>query len=47
MEAVMDWWMVYRDDADLRALSGGRASEMRTRMLVGGRVSCLELKAAS
>jgi extracellular factor (EF) 3-hydroxypalmitic acid methyl ester biosynthesis protein len=45
MEAVMDWWMVYRDDAALRALSGARASEMRTHLLVGGRVSCLELKA--
>jgi extracellular factor (EF) 3-hydroxypalmitic acid methyl ester biosynthesis protein len=47
MESVMDWWMVYRDDEALRRLSGGRASEMRTRMLVGGRVSCLELQAAS
>jgi len=47
MEAVMDWWMVYRDDAALRTLAGARASDVRTRMLAGGRVSCLELKAAS
>jgi len=45
MESVMDWWMVYRDDEALRTLSGADRSEMRTRTLVDGRVSCLELQA--
>jgi extracellular factor (EF) 3-hydroxypalmitic acid methyl ester biosynthesis protein len=45
MESVMDWWMVYRDEEALRTLSRADRSEMRTRMLVGGRVSCLELQA--
>jgi extracellular factor (EF) 3-hydroxypalmitic acid methyl ester biosynthesis protein len=45
MESVMDWWMVYRDDQALRRLAGHQDAEARTRMLVDGRVSCLELQA--
>jgi len=45
MESVMDWWMVYRDEDALRRLAVARTGEMRTRMLVDGRVSCLELQA--
>jgi O-methyltransferase involved in polyketide biosynthesis len=44
MESVMDWWMVYRDDEAVRRLAADE-DEVRTRMLVDGRVSCLELQA--
>ena len=46
MESVMDWWMVYRDDDALRRLAPAEGAEARTRMLVDGRVSCLELQAS-
>jgi len=45
MESVMDWWMVYRDEEALRRLAAAEGVQMRTRMLVDGRVSCLELLA--
>lgn len=46
MESVMDWWMVYRDDEAVRRLAADEDVEIRTRMLVDGRVSCLELQAS-
>ena len=46
MEAVMDWWMVYRDEADLKRLADGLPLDARTKALAGGRVSCLELRAS-
>jgi len=45
MEAIMDWWMVYRDEADLRGLVSGEAPSMRTHSVMDGRVACLELQA--
>jgi len=45
MESVMDWWMVYRECADLaRLVDSGRLST-RTYALCGGRVACLEVSA--
>ena len=44
MEAVMDWWMVYRDAAALRRLlPNGENGGVRTHTLVDGRVVCLEI----
>jgi extracellular factor (EF) 3-hydroxypalmitic acid methyl ester biosynthesis protein len=45
MEAIMDWWMVYRSEADLRGLVEGGEAAIRTRSLMDGRVACLELQA--
>jgi extracellular factor (EF) 3-hydroxypalmitic acid methyl ester biosynthesis protein len=45
MEAIMDWWMVYRDEADLRGLVRGDAAAVRTCSVMDGRVACLELQA--
>jgi O-methyltransferase involved in polyketide biosynthesis len=45
MEAIMDWWMVYRDEADLRGLVRGDQAAVRTCSVMDGRVACLELQA--
>jgi extracellular factor (EF) 3-hydroxypalmitic acid methyl ester biosynthesis protein len=45
MEAIMNWWMVYRDEAELRRLVAGSESTLRTCTLMDGRISCLELSA--
>jgi extracellular factor (EF) 3-hydroxypalmitic acid methyl ester biosynthesis protein len=44
MEAIMDWWMVYRDEAGLRALVGDDPAA-RTCSVMDGRVACLEVPA--
>ena len=44
MEAVMDWWMIYRDEEDLRRLVPENSSfDCRTYSLAGQRLACLEL----
>jgi extracellular factor (EF) 3-hydroxypalmitic acid methyl ester biosynthesis protein len=50
MEAVMDWWMVYRSDAEMRALGSAVESAVPGTMatvyaLGDGRVSCLMVRA--
>jgi extracellular factor (EF) 3-hydroxypalmitic acid methyl ester biosynthesis protein len=45
MEAMMDWWMVYRDEEGLRRLACDDSGTFRTCSLMNDRVACLTVEA--
>ncbi len=45
MEAMMDWWMVYRDEEGLRRLACDDSGGLRTCTLMNNRVACLTVQA--